>query len=103
MTDAERQMQAKDVGAVVVTQDSTVCGIITDRDIVLRTVAEGKDAGACTGCRQQVRRARWPRSRLCRQSRELLRRCALLGLPALSGLAFVGAQQPGEHQRPSER
>ena len=43
--EAARLMRARDVGAVIVTEGDggQVCGIITDRDIVVRCVAEGLD------------------------------------------------------------
>jgi CBS domain-containing protein len=40
--DAARQMRAGDVGDVVVTRDRQVAGIVTDRDVVIRAVAEGR-------------------------------------------------------------
>lgn len=39
-------MRDNDVGSVVVTQNAAAAGIVTDRDIVLRAVAEGRDAAA---------------------------------------------------------
>lgn len=46
VADAAREMREGDVGPVIVTQDGGVCGIVTDRDIAIRAVAEGKDPGA---------------------------------------------------------
>jgi CBS domain-containing protein len=41
---AARAMKESDIGDVLVLDDSDqVCGIVTDRDIVLRVVAEGRD------------------------------------------------------------
>jgi CBS domain-containing protein len=39
-------MRDADIGDVIVLEDSLVCGILTDRDIVLRGVAEGPDLAA---------------------------------------------------------
>ena len=36
-------MKAEDVGAIPVVQDDQLVGMVTDRDIVVRAVAEGKD------------------------------------------------------------
>ena len=36
-------MRDEDVGDVLVTQDGMLCGMLTDRDIVVRAVAEGRD------------------------------------------------------------
>src|SRR3954465_9930225 len=44
LLDAARQMRDADVGAVVVVDDgSRVTGVVTDRDITVRGVAEGLD------------------------------------------------------------
>ena len=40
--DAAEQMRKADVGAVIVENDSRLCGIVTDRDIAVRAVALGK-------------------------------------------------------------
>ncbi|HKG36531.1 MAG TPA: CBS domain-containing protein [Solirubrobacterales bacterium] len=41
--DAGKAMRDGDFGAVIVTQGDSVHGILTDRDIVVRAVAEGRD------------------------------------------------------------
>ena len=46
VADAAREMRDGDVGAVVVVDNGAVAGIITDRDIVVRVVADGTDPGA---------------------------------------------------------
>lgn len=47
--DAAVAMRDRDIGDVVVTKtDGSVCGIVTDRDIVVRAVAEGADPAAMT-------------------------------------------------------
>jgi signal-transduction protein with cAMP-binding, CBS, and nucleotidyltransferase domain len=44
VVDAARTMRESDIGDVIVLDDSQqICGIVTDRDIVIRTVAEGQD------------------------------------------------------------
>ena len=55
VVDAARQMAEGDVGAVLVTENGRVSGILTDRDIAVRVVAEGRDpqstkvSDVCTG------------------------------------------------------
>ncbi len=44
---AATKMRDEDVGSLPVTQDGKLCGVVTDRDIVLRGVAKGSDASAC--------------------------------------------------------
>jgi CBS domain-containing protein len=36
-------MRENDIGDVVVEKDGKLCGIVTDRDIVVRAIAEGKN------------------------------------------------------------
>jgi CBS domain-containing protein len=43
LVDAAREMRDGDVGAIVVVDNGQVAGIITDRDIVVRAIAEGRD------------------------------------------------------------
>jgi CBS domain-containing protein len=46
VADAARVMAQDDIGAVLVTEQGRVSGILTDRDIVVRGVAAGRDPGA---------------------------------------------------------
>ncbi|GAA2457634.1 CBS domain-containing protein [Streptomyces glaucus] len=48
LTRAARLMRERDVGDVLVAYDCDLFGILTDRDIVLRAVAEGHDPDATT-------------------------------------------------------
>ena len=43
LQDAAREMKSDDIGAVLVEDDGSVAGILTDRDIVVRAIAEGRD------------------------------------------------------------
>jgi CBS domain-containing protein len=43
LVDAARAMRDGEIGDVVVTADGALAGLATDRDIVVRAVAEGKD------------------------------------------------------------
>ncbi|HSH61564.1 MAG TPA: CBS domain-containing protein [Acidimicrobiales bacterium] len=43
--EAARLMRDANVGSVIVTEGETVCGMLTDRDIIVRAVAEGRDPG----------------------------------------------------------
>jgi CBS domain-containing protein len=53
--EAARAMRDNDVGDVLVERDGELCGIVTDRDIVVRAVAEDRDPSdvrlgdICTG------------------------------------------------------
>jgi CBS domain-containing protein len=46
VAEAAREMRDGDVGSVVVVENGNVAGIITDRDIAVRVVAEGRDPDA---------------------------------------------------------
>jgi CBS domain-containing protein len=46
---AARLMESADVGSVPVVDQGTPVGIVTDRDIAIRVVAQGKDPGADSG------------------------------------------------------
>lgn len=46
---ASQDMKARGIGAVIViSDDHKPIGLLTDRDITLRVVAEGRDPGKCT-------------------------------------------------------
>ena len=43
VVEAARAMRDSDIGGVIVVENGRVCGIVTDRDIAVRGVAEGRD------------------------------------------------------------
>jgi CBS domain-containing protein len=45
---AAQVMRDNDIGDVIVVDDGQVTGIVTDRDIAVRAVAEGRDPGSTT-------------------------------------------------------
>jgi len=49
LSEAAALMRDGDMGAVPVVDDGKLVGIVTDRDIVIRAVAEGKDAATHVG------------------------------------------------------
>jgi CBS domain-containing protein len=48
IVEAARQMKEGDVGAILVAENGRLAGILTDRDIVVRVVAEGGDPTVTT-------------------------------------------------------
>jgi len=46
--DASRHMKDRDIGDVIVLEDEDVAGILTDRDIVIRAIAEGRPPAETT-------------------------------------------------------
>jgi CBS domain-containing protein len=49
VADAAQQMRELDIGDVLVEQEGRLAGIVTDRDIVVRAVAEGRDVTSKLG------------------------------------------------------
>lgn len=45
VSEAAAIMRDRDIGDVLVEEQGRLCGILTDRDIVVRGVAEGRDVG----------------------------------------------------------
>jgi signal-transduction protein with cAMP-binding, CBS, and nucleotidyltransferase domain len=49
IVDAARKMKDEDIGDVIVTKSNkSICGIVTDRDLVVRGLADGKDPAKVT-------------------------------------------------------
>ena len=51
--EAARRMRAANVGSVIVEENGRPCGIVTDRDIAIRAVADGRPR-AHAGLRDQL-------------------------------------------------
>jgi CBS domain-containing protein len=45
VVEAARRMKDQDIGDVIVVEGGEICGVVTDRDIVVRVLAEGRDPG----------------------------------------------------------
>jgi CBS domain-containing protein len=43
VSEAARKMRAENIGAIIVEDGGRMCGIVTDRDIAVRVVADGRD------------------------------------------------------------
>jgi CBS domain-containing protein len=48
VVEAAKVMASEDVGAVPVVKDGRLAGLVTDRDIVVRVLAEGRDPSSTT-------------------------------------------------------
>jgi CBS domain-containing protein len=48
LTDIARIMRDEDIGSVPIAEDDRLVGMVTDRDIVLRAVADGNGVEQCT-------------------------------------------------------
>lgn len=55
MQEAARAMRDNEIGDVLVSQDDNLCGLVTDRDLVVRGLAEGRtDATLDQVCTRQL-------------------------------------------------
>lgn len=48
VVDAARAMRDSDIGDVIVVENGRICGMVTDRDITVRGVAEGRNISSLT-------------------------------------------------------
>ncbi|HEV2766254.1 MAG TPA: CBS domain-containing protein [Acidimicrobiales bacterium] len=46
VTEAAQKMKERDIGDVIVLDDDRLCGVVTDRDMVVRALAEERDPAA---------------------------------------------------------
>lgn len=95
--EAARVMRENDIGDVIVLkEDGRVCGIITDRDIVVRSVAEGADPNADLEsiCRHDVVSI-GPGSS-AGEAVELMRQYDIRRLPVIEGDRLVGIVSLGD-------
>jgi CBS domain-containing protein len=85
---AARAMKQLDVGALLVRGDEGVVGILTDRDIVVRAVAEGRSPAEAT-----VRGAMTPQVIECSEDDDLERAATRMAQGAVRRLAVVDASR----------
>lgn len=97
LQDAARAMREDDVGDVIVRDESRVCGVLTDRDVVVRAVAEGRDPAATTIgeiCSQELE-ALSPEDSVD-EAVNLVRHAAIRRIPVLEDGAAVGVVSLGD-------
>jgi CBS domain-containing protein len=95
--EAAREMREADVGSIVVLQDGRLHGILTDRDIVVRCIAEGGDCDethVAEICSPQVATLR-PEDRL-QYAVELMRDKAIRRIPVVRDGVPVGILSLGD-------
>jgi CBS domain-containing protein len=97
LVEAARVMRGSDAGDVLVVDDGRLVGIVTDRDIVVRVVAEGRDPStvkvreACSTDLEAVS----PQTPLD-DAAELMRLRAVRRLPVVQGSTPVGVVSLGD-------
>ena len=95
--DAAAMMKTEDVGVLPVVREGELVGLVTDRDLVLRVLAERRDPRAvtvreiCTGSPVSVT----PDTRLS-EARELMEQHRVRRLPVLKGEELVGILSFGD-------
>jgi CBS domain-containing protein len=94
--EAARLMRDRKIGDVIVLDDGQVCGIVTDRDIVVRGLAEKGDANIKLGdiCSQDLVSLE-PDSRIG-EAIKLMEEKALRRLPVVEGGKPVGIVSLGD-------
>ncbi len=97
VTSAARTMRDNDIGDVVVLEESKPCGIVTDRDLVVRGLAAGKDPeNTMLGeiCSRDLTTV--SRKDLVDDAVKLMREKALRRLPVVDNETVVGVVSIGD-------
>jgi CBS domain-containing protein len=97
MLEAARLMRDKNIGDVLVADDGELCGIVTDRDLVVRGLAEHGDVGSLTLgeiCTKQLH-AVSPDTPV-EEIIELMEEHAVRRVPVLDGAHAVGIVSIGD-------
>ena len=97
LTDAARMMRDADIGDVIVVKKTKPVGVLTDRDIVVRSVAENRTPGTVTAgeiCTTDVVSV-GPDAEIS-QAIALMRRAAVRRLPVTEMGELVGVLSLGE-------
>jgi CBS domain-containing protein len=90
-------MKAEDVGVIPVVEDREPVGLITDRDLVIRVLAEGKDAAQVRAGDVATRApvSATPDMRVS-EARELMEQHQIRRLPVVKGRELVGILSLGD-------
>lgn len=97
VVNAARKMRDENIGDVLVMKNSTLCGIVTDRDIIVRAVADGKDLNKvklADICSQELVTITPEES--VSEAAQLMRTKALRRLPVVEGDKPVGIISIGD-------
>jgi CBS domain-containing protein len=97
LDEAARIMRDRGIGDVLVTAEGKLCGMLTDRDIVIRAVAENRDLGRTAlgeVCTAQVVTINADDDAAL--AIELMRRRAIRRLPVVAGGLPVGIVSLGD-------
>jgi len=94
---AARTMRELDVGALPIVDDGELVGVVTDRDLVIRVMAEGRDPATTTvgGVFTPAPITVSPDMRLS-EARELMAELQIRRLPVMKGAGLVGMLSLGD-------
>ncbi|MEV4063292.1 CBS domain-containing protein [Nonomuraea dietziae] len=98
LTEAAKQMRDHHIGDVLVVDDDRLLGIVTDRDIVIRAIAEGSDPGRTSlgeVCSREGLTCVTPQDD-AEQAVELMRSKAIRRIPVLEDGRPVGVVSLGD-------
>ena len=93
---AARAMTAEDVGALVVQSDSKIVGIVTDRDLVIRGLAEGLGVDAAVGQVTSQQLVTVGPGDPVQTAVEVMRDAAVRRVPVMDGDVVVGIVAIGD-------
>ena len=95
VVEAAKEMKMNDIGDVIVLDDGKICGIVTDRDIVVRALAEGDfDLKLGDICSEHLISV-GPNDGI-EDAVELMREHAIRRLPVVEGNSVVGIVSLGD-------
>jgi CBS domain-containing protein len=97
VVEAAKLMDQHDIGNIIVTRDSQIWGILTDRDIVVRAIAEGRDpAKTKIGDISSEELTTLSPDETVDRAVELMREKAIRRLPVVEGETPVGIVSLGD-------
>ncbi|WP_116997556.1 CBS domain-containing protein [Desertimonas flava] len=102
LAEAAQLMRDKDIGTVLVTTDGTLRGIVTDRDLVVRCLAEAADPSTAVGNVFSGELVTAQADDSVESAVELMRSRALRRLPVVDGDQAVGIVSLGDLARERE-
>jgi CBS domain-containing protein len=95
--EAARAIRDHDVGDVVVEKEGKLCGIVTDRDLVVRAMAENKDIGTTdleSVCSRDV--TTLTPDQTVKEATDLMKEKALRRLPVMEKGKVIGIVSLGD-------
>jgi len=97
VTEAAKLMRTHNIGAIPVVDGKKIVGILTDRDLVLRTLAEDKEAGSLTVSDVMSRELVLGHPEMdVHEAAELMANEQIRRLPVVDGGALVGMVALGD-------